>query len=116
MSLILEKRDDKESEELTSRLNEKEDVICTLRRRIEEHKKAEAGLKNYIEAMQKDLGDALERAEVYKIARKREDQGSKAGVRAPCLCRTTQKCRSAVQNDGAREVCAAKVFGQPRAR
>lgn len=67
MTYILEKEESMNAEALSRKLEEKEETLKNLEAELKGYKEREACLKNYIDAMQKDLEKALERAELYKI-------------------------------------------------
>lgn len=67
MSFILEKEENTNVNALLCKLEEKEEVIKSMQQEIEEHRHLETNLRNYIEAIQRDLDKALERAELYKM-------------------------------------------------
>lgn len=67
MSCILEKEESMNVEVLSKKLDEKEEAIKKLEHELGSYKDREESLKNYTEAMQKDLEKALERAELYKM-------------------------------------------------
>lgn len=67
MSFILEKEESTNVNALLCKLEEKDEIIKSMQHEIEEHRHLEANLRNYIEAIQRDLDKALERAELYKM-------------------------------------------------
>lgn len=67
MSFILEKEESTNINALLGKLEKRDKLIKDMQQEIEEHRHLEANLRNYIEAIQRDLDKALERAELYKM-------------------------------------------------
>lgn len=67
MSFILEKEENTNVNALLCKLEERDKIIKSMQQEIEEHRHLEANLRNYIDAIQRDLEKALERAELYKM-------------------------------------------------
>lgn len=67
MSFILEKEENTNAETLITKLKEKDELVTNLRQKIEQYRHRETNLQNYVDAVQKDLDKAVERAELYKV-------------------------------------------------